>query len=118
MYREGWIAKSDCRYCNSKTGESHKDKCPSRKKTIVIKQSFEYVVIVDEKDEKEDIENNRNGIFWCADNTIRELANLFNHRLKFGGCVCELSKSEYLRDATREDEERCGMFIDDIPCDF
>jgi hypothetical protein len=32
MYRDRWIAKSDCRYCNAKTGESNKDKCSARKK--------------------------------------------------------------------------------------
>lgn len=92
-----------CFYCNEPHGSQHKIGCAIRQRTVVVRAIIEYVVDVPEDWEQHDIEFHRNDGSWCADNALTELDELSER----AGCLCAVTRYEYLREATKEDEEMC-----------
>jgi predicted nucleic acid-binding Zn-ribbon protein len=98
-YKDEYFGK--CPYCGVKLGKEHSEGCVCRKRTVVIKATFEYAVEVPEFWDKSEIEFSRNDGSWCVDNALDELKRVAEHQ----GCLCHLAKFEYVREATEADEE-------------
>jgi hypothetical protein len=93
--------QGECFYCHEKIGNEHKPDCVLRKKTVVIRLEVEYVVAVPESWDSENINFHRNMGSWCAGNVVGELEHLNEN---MNGCLCNIAKFEYIRDATESDE--------------
>lgn len=114
IHPETFIVKEDairpaglqdrCFYCNQLLGTEHKSDCVIRERTIVIRATIEYVVDIPEDWDRDQVEFHRNEGSWCSSNFINEMKTL-EERI---GCLCSLTDFEYIREATEEDEERCG----------
>ncbi len=100
-----------CFYCNEKLGDEHKLDCVIRRKTVVIDITIRMVrPVVDDMD-KETIEFYLNDSGFCIDNIlIGELEDL-SERM---GCLCAVSESRFVREATPEDEKEYGCYIHKI----
>jgi hypothetical protein len=96
--------QDECFYCNNKLGDLHKLDCVCRDKTVVVRATIEYVVKVPEFWDDYNIECHRNESSWCSDNIIGELEELEEKH----GCLCNFVNFEYVREATKEDEEKMG----------
>lgn len=109
-----------CFYCTAATGTPHDDGCVCLTKSVVMRVTVEYVASVPRSWGKEDIEFHRNESSSCANNQIRELsraADMMAANARPGGscgCFCSNLSSEYLRDATAEDERHFGYGIADL----
>jgi hypothetical protein len=96
-----------CFYCGRGIGEPHVDDCVCRRKTVVLRGSFELTVIVPEDWDAEDT------LFWanegasCTDNHLNQLVRLSKKQ----GCSCGRLSFELARDATAEDEARDGVTV-------
>lgn len=98
----------ECFYCQRKLGEEHKEDCVIRKRTIVLKYSFEVVVEIPEDWDQHQIEFHRNESSWCANNAIQDLK-----KRKENVCYCNGFTCEYLREADENDEEKYDLNISD-----
>lgn len=84
--------------------------CVIRERTVVIRASFEIVYPVPEDWSKENIEGHLNESGWCKNNILVTLNNLAER----AGCLCQFGEFEYIREATKIDEEVNKLFIDEI----
>ncbi len=100
----------ECFYCNEKLGNEHKSDCVIRRKTVAVDVTFRMVRVVPDYWLKEQIEYQLNNGRFCMDNILDELNDL-SERL---GCLCEVAKSEFIRDATVEDEMEYKISIEKI----
>ncbi len=109
-------AKPDgtCFYCGQSIGQQHAEKCVCRRKTVVVRISVEHVVKVPEDWDQHMIEFNHNESSSCFDNRISELSDLIERLdASDAGCSCNLKvQSEFVREATEDDETACRMFIE------
>lgn len=122
MKRDSWIvgdysirpagSPDKCFYCGELKGQPHKPECVIRSKTVVIRLAVEYTIDVPESWTEEDIEFHRNEGGWCADNALSEIGNILD---RTGDCLCSLSVTEYVREATPEDEKKDGVFVEELP---
>ena len=94
----------ECFYCNQPLGSEHRKDCVSRRRTIVVRYSIEVTICVPEIWDEATINFHRNDSPWCADNVITELQRSPENRR-----LCDVTKAEFVREATREDEERFGI---------
>lgn len=95
-----------CFYCGVERGGIHKDDCVIRQRTVIVRMTVEYAVLVPESWTKEEIEFDRNLGRWCATNAISELEDI-SHT----DCLCDVSKFEFVREATEDDEEKFGVYV-------
>lgn len=103
---------SDCRYCRAKIGAEHATDCVLRKRTVVVRATLEYVVVVPECWSARDVEFHRNESSWCANNIAAELKKLFEHAEHDGvPCGCHRTQFEYVREAEENDEAECGVYV-------
>lgn len=102
----------ECFYCKNKIGKPHKMGCVIKSKTVIVRYSIEVMVDVPMDWEKDNIEFQRGESSWCADSIIIELEN----HSKDMGCICEITKCKYVREATKEDEEFYRRSVEDIEC--
>jgi hypothetical protein len=100
-----------CCWCRSKLGEEHEVECVRRKATVVVRMLIEYVIEVPESWDDDQIEFHRNDSSWCAGNAASELEKLFEYMEKRGDCPCMRVKYDYVREATEDDEDACGVFV-------
>jgi hypothetical protein len=100
-------------YCQARLGEQHRENCVSRKRTVVIATTIEYVVPMPEHWTADSIEFHRNESSMCANVVKRELAALFEHVERTGGCLCDRVEVKYVREATAEDEDACGVRVEE-----
>lgn len=126
MKRENWLvtdrgAKSSptpgkCIYCSAGVGEQHTDDCVCRLRTVVVRMTIEYVIDVPESWTASDIDFHRNESSWCSNNANHELRKLFEHIEKDDvSCLCGTTRFEYMREASTEDEQACGVFVEKLP---
>lgn len=103
----------ECFYCQRTLGSDHAAECVMRLKTVVVRATVEYVVIVPESWTKDNIEFHRNDSSWCADNMLAELERVSEDK----ACICHMVEFAYLRDATTDDEENrwAGFSEEDKP---
>lgn len=93
-----------CFYCNHPLGSEHREDCVTRQRTVVVRYAIEVTICVPEDWDEGTINFHRNDSTWCADNLIEEL-----QRCPADRCLCDVAKAEFVREATREDEERFGI---------
>jgi hypothetical protein len=106
------VGSRDACYCQAKVGEQHRENCVSRKRTVVVQATIEYVVAMPEHWTSDSIEFHRNESSMCANVVKRELAALFEH-VDQRGCMCDRIETKYVREATAEDEEACGVRVEE-----
>jgi hypothetical protein len=102
---------TQCAHCSSRIGEEHADGSVCRKRTVVVRMAIEYVVEVPEDWSEVDVKFHRNESSWCAGNAQAELDKLFEYTRAQGGCVCNRTKYEFMREATEDDERACGVRV-------
>lgn len=121
MRRSSWpVAPNDasmsdrakCRHCGAPLGAEHVADCVCRQRTVVVCMAIEYVIEVPEHWDADNIEFHRNESSWCAGNAQSELDALFEYTKENGDCVCLLTKYSYVREASEDDEDKCGARID------
>ncbi len=103
--------KSDqCFYCSAKVGTQHTEGCVIRHQTVVIRATFELVVDVPEDWDGEHVEYLFNEKM-CPSDVARRLSEVLqaeNHG------VLDSIEVKYVREATAEDEEDCGVKVLDL----
>lgn len=90
---------TECFYCQRPLGEPHRLDCVCRKRTVVMRYSFDVTIEVPSDWDTEQIEFHRNESSWCADNALRDL--------EVGapdGCWCHRFTAVYLREANEADD--------------
>lgn len=123
MKKDSWIVTDyavrpagkpgECFYCNEPLGVEHKPECVIRRRTVVVQVTTEYVVDVGESWTEDNIEFHRNESTWCASNGMDEIVRMLATRNDL--CCCGYTSYKYLREATAEDEERDGIYIESLP---
>lgn len=94
----------ECFFCHRKLGSKHREDCVLRESTVIVRATFEMLIPVPEYFTKEQITASRNGS-WCGSTTLDEL--VLARELK-KDCLCDVTKVEYLREATKEDDIEWG----------
>ena len=95
----------ECFYCQQKIGEEHKADCVLRKRTVLMRYSYDVVIDVPEEWSPEMIEFCRGGgSSWCAGNTISDL-----ELRKEEVCWCSDFESMYMGEATADEEEKFDL---------
>lgn len=100
-----------CFYCTAKEGTEHDADCVCRVRTVVLRTTVEYVMAVPESDDADRIEFHRNESSSCVGNIFNFLAD------DARPCMCGKTKTEYVREATAEDEARWGYGIAELKAD-
>lgn len=90
-----------CFYCERPIGKEHKDDCPCRTRTVVLKYTYTIVVDVPQSWSASEIERHRNESSWCADNSLRDLQVMAGGE---GECLCGHFHAKFLREATPEED--------------
>lgn len=123
-----------CFYCPSTIGSEHGPECVRRQRTIVVRTVVEHTVLVPEFWDEDLINFSRNESSKCADNILDELARVSDYldhekqgrllvphpdgpagTMTIVGaplCFCRAIESTYVREASAEDEFRCGVFAE------
>jgi len=101
----------ECFYCGEKVGSIHKPECVIRNRTVVLKVEIEIVMDVPEFWDEEDINFHYNESSWCASNLDIPLSRMEQH----DECLCNYTKINYVREATKEDEDKHGLWVDKLP---
>lgn len=96
-----------CFYCGVERGGTHEKECVIRNRTIVMEMKVEMVIEVPEKWDKDMCEFHKNESSWCASNILRELERMDDKM----GCLCLPTEFSYVREATKEDEDKHGIHI-------
>lgn len=123
MKKADWpVVQEDCRtntdgmcfYCPSHLGEQHADGCVIRRRTVVVRLTFEMVRLVPEHWGAHDVEFHGNGSSFCADNLLDELDKVLGSEpdengTTCGRCMCGRTKIDFVREATPQDEETLGV---------
>jgi hypothetical protein len=104
-----------CFYCDATVGDQHRMGCVIRSRTVVVRTTIEHVVKVPEDWDSEAIEFSLNESSSCADNVIRDLDRLLDRKEAVGSCLCDCVTSEFVREATKSDEDADLLFITDAP---
>ena len=96
-----------CFYCDAILGDEHNKGCVLRSKTVIVKVEVEIVHVVPEDWDAKQIEFVINDSSSCANNILDEIEDQAE-RL---GCLCGVLKGRFVREATKEDEEKFGLYI-------
>lgn len=91
-----------CFYCGATVGSTHEPGCVCRTRSVVVRMTVEYSIMVPEMWPAELVNSSRNGS-WCRGNIIQELQAASKQC-----CLCPVTKIEYIREATDEDEVYLG----------
>ena len=94
-----------CFYCRVPLGKQHNVGCVLRYKTIVVEVTMRLVRRVPEDWDANMIEFHMNDSSWCASNFIGEIQSV-NTKER---CLCDRTEGKFVREATKEDEERYGI---------
>lgn len=109
-----------CFYCKAPVGAQHGAGCTHRKRTVVVRASFEYTIVVGEDWSPETIHYMRND--HAAECFHQELVSLLAHRHAQAShnqhddvsCLCTQVEYEYEREASPFDEARSNVFVADV----
>ena len=101
-----------CFYCGCKVGTMHKTGCVIVKKTILMEMKVEILVTVPEDWDKDMCEFHKNESSWWASNIIETLKEI--DEVDPNGCVCWATKFKFIREATKDDEENYGIYVDKL----
>ncbi|ENZ77978.1 MULTISPECIES: hypothetical protein [Ralstonia] len=85
-----------CFYCKQPIGSAHRSDCVLIVKSVRVRLTVEYEVLVPADSTPEMVEFHRNRSSWCANNTIEELQALANNP---NGCLCDHAKFEFVAEA-------------------
>ncbi len=91
----------ECCYCKMPIGVQHETDCVLRIRTVMVRMAAEYPISVPESWSAEQIERHRNEGSWCSGNALDELREICGE----GACICWLTEFEYIREATKEEDE-------------
>lgn len=111
-------SEGHCFYCNAAVGKEHAANCVCREKTVVIKATFTLIVKKPQAWDSQDTNFHLNESSWCVDNLIKQMCKKLKIEDKrqeaegISSCFCNAFDGEYVRDATKEDEERYGILPD------
>ena len=113
MERASWIVEPDpfyaregfCQSCKEIVGAEHGPDCGFRRRTVVARTAFEYVIEIREAGGGDfDIENN------CASNVVDLLNDMADKLDAEDRCMCPFEvEAEFVREATKEDNKRFGF---------
>ena len=95
-----------CLYCRQPLGGVHLPSCVLREKTVVIRSVVQWVTTVPEDWDISNVEFHLNESSSCANNIITYL-NRWTTNME-QDCMCGRISSEFVRDATKEDEVDWG----------
>ena len=102
-----------CCWCKAKLGQQHKPSCAVRQRTVVCAITIRLVRLVTEDWTPDEIEYGMNHARWCATNILDEFDRLAAHaEHTASGCLCEFFTGCYVREATTEDEEKFGVWVE------
>lgn len=115
MKRQFWkVIESDnrpagpsdqCFYCRQPHGAQHKEDCGICQRTVVVRTTIERVIEVPEYFTLENIQFLLGEGTRCSDNEVQEIYDMAKRLDSAGGCSCRLITTEYVREATAEDEQ-------------
>ena len=100
-----------CCYCKVRLGQQHKPGCVIRQRTVVVDVTIRLVRRVPEAFSSDEIEYGMNHARWCANSILYELDSLAEH----ADCLCDFFTGCYVREATAEDEETFGVWVEQKP---
>lgn len=100
-----------CFYCGKYIGEQHKEDCVIRNRTVVVEMTMKLVLAVPESWDEELINFRYNEGTWCASNIIDEIERLD----KVLGCICGITKFNYIGEATAMDEDKFKIYAEELP---
>lgn len=113
MERASWPVKPDtyhteggfCHGCKEIVGAEHGPDCGFRRRTVVARIAFAYVIEIREAGGGDfDIENN------CASNVVNLLNDMEDKLDAENRCMCPFEvESEFVREATEEDHKHFGF---------
>lgn len=95
---------TECFYCHVPLGAEHTPKCVIRSRTVVIRQTIEYTIVVPEHWTRANIVFQYNESSWCASNALVDLDLLFN--TEGNPCMCNASEIAYVREADEIETEQ------------
>jgi hypothetical protein len=95
----------ECFYCKVPVGGEHAADCVLRKRTVVCRVSVVYVREVPEDWDARMINFHMNDSSSCAGNLLGEIDELRKRLDATGQCLCSFVSSQYLREASEDDEE-------------
>lgn len=110
-----------CFYCGRAVGQTHREDCVIRDRTIVCRLSFEYTVRIPEDWTPERFEEHRNEGTWCMNNAMHELDGVLRRRA--AGVLsealpaidqvdlCYHARVEFVREADEADQVRDGVHV-------
>lgn len=108
-----------CFYCREPIGGIHKEGCVIRSKSVLMKYTITICRKVPEDWDKKMIEFHDNENTWCKNNLLDDLQNFLKKHEQtdgdssWGRCLCANCNSEYLGEATEEDEKYFGIIQDE-----
>jgi len=100
-----------CFYCDQGFASDHKADCVLRQRTVLVRATIEYAIAVPEDWSSDMVEFHRNDSSWCCGNMIGELEAINESH----GCLCNVVKFEFVREATADDEDRSWVRPSDFP---
>jgi len=122
MRQDSWLVQEKevdpitkvCVYCRQEIGREHGKECVRRKKTVLVKVSFELPMVVPEFWDEKNIAFFLTGSSSCSNNLIDDMQEIFNQpdkerngqKIPVGTCLCNSAfEGEFERDMTEEDED-------------
>lgn len=115
MNCENWKVKPDdvrparqdgtCFYCRVPLGGEHNKGCVIRTKTIVQDFTIRLVRRVPEDWDEHMADFHANDSSWCASNIVQDIQSIDTD----ARCLCDRTTGKFVREATKEDEERYGI---------
>lgn len=98
-----------CFYCSAERGAQHRMGCVIRDRTVVVRTIVEHVITVPEDWTKDNIEFTEGSS--CSDNHLERLGEMTERLDTAGKCTCGMLTIEYVREATKEDEEGSECYV-------
>jgi hypothetical protein len=99
-----------CYYCRVSVGESHAHGCVMRRRSVVLRTTIEYVVMIPEDWTPEQVRVHRNETSWCANNLLDDMS-----RIRDSACLCDFTYTSFVREATAADEDPWELEADRTP---
>lgn len=96
----------ECFYCHEKLGTRHKPECVATQRSVVVRITVEAVAAQPRKFSSDDIEFLYNESSSCASNVLERRYDWVRNHDPEGECACGKMTVEFVREATREDENK------------
>lgn len=129
MRQKSWLVQEKevdkitrvCVYCRQEIGREHKTDCVLRKKTVLVKVTFEMPVVVPEFWTPHQVEFHWNGSSSCCNNLIDDMQEIFKqpdqeidgHKTPVGACLCDSAfEAEFVREMDTDDENHWNFRLE------